>query len=67
MAESAPTADTTPLPNGITEKQQKAKPEKPDEERYKTELAKAEKEHATAQERMVCCAYLHILPCIYCI
>ena len=61
MAESAPAADTTPTSNGVTEKHQKPKPEKPDEEKYKTELAKAEKEHAIAMERMVCCTYSHIL------
>lgn len=36
------------------EKQHKAKPEKPDEDRYKTDLSKAEKEHAAAQEKLVC-------------
>lgn len=36
------------------EKQQKAKPEKPDELKYKEDLAKAEKEHATAQAHVVC-------------
>ncbi len=36
------------------EKQQKAKPEKPDELKYKEDLAKAEKEHATAQANVVC-------------
>ena len=31
----------------------KPRPEKPDEEQYKAELAKAEKEHATVQEELV--------------
>jgi hypothetical protein len=31
----------------------KVRPEKPDEEQYKADLAKAEKEHATAQEDLV--------------
>ena len=35
-------------------KTQKAKPEKPDESKYKEDLAKAEKEHAAAQEKVVC-------------
>jgi hypothetical protein len=35
-------------------KQQFVKPEKPDEEKYKTELAKLEKEHAGLQEKFVC-------------
>lgn len=35
------------------EKQQKARPEKPDEQLYKESLAKAEKEHTTAQEKLV--------------
>lgn len=30
------------------------KPERPDEEVYKTELAKAEKELKTAEEKLVC-------------
>lgn len=32
---------------------QKTKPEKPDEQKYKEDLAKAEKEHAAAQEKVV--------------
>ena len=31
----------------------KSKPEKPDEEKYKVDLAKAEKEHAASQEKLV--------------
>jgi hypothetical protein len=31
----------------------KVRPEKPDEEQYKADLAKAEKEHAAAQEDLV--------------
>lgn len=31
----------------------KVKPSKPDEEAYKTELAKLEKEHAVVQEKLV--------------
>ena len=34
-------------------KQQIVKPEKPDEEKYKEDLAKAEKEHTAAQEKLV--------------
>lgn len=34
-------------------KQQIVKPEKPDEEKYKEALAKAEKEHTAAQEKLV--------------
>ena len=34
-------------------KQQIVKPEKPDEDKYKEDLAKAEKEHAAAQEKLV--------------
>lgn len=52
----APPVDT---PNGKTapdtvEKAPKSRPEKPDEETYKTDLSKAEKEHAVAQEKLVC-------------
>ena len=57
----APSKD---IPNGNTgaesvektdklEKPQKSRPEKPDEDKYKEELAKAEKEHAAAQEKLV--------------
>lgn len=39
------------------------KPERPDEEAYKTNLAKAEKELKAAEERMVCCREtLHSAP-----
>lgn len=38
----------------VDDKTSKVKPEKPDEEKYKADLAKAEKEHAAAQERLVC-------------
>ncbi|CAO2654409.1 Nn.00g111420.m01.CDS01 [Neocucurbitaria sp. VM-36] len=36
-------------------KQQIVKPEKPDEEKYKEDLAKAEKEHTAAQEKLNAC------------
>ena len=39
------------------EKQHKARPEKPDEEKYKADLANAEKEHTAAQERLVSLLY----------
>ena len=35
------------------EKEQKTRPEKPDEQLYKESLAKAEKEHTAAQEKLV--------------
>jgi hypothetical protein len=38
---------------GKADKVQKSKPEKPDEQEYKNNLAKAEKEHAIAQEKVV--------------
>jgi hypothetical protein len=37
-----------------TQKPQKAKPEKPDEQHYQDILTKAEKEHKAAQEKVVC-------------
>lgn len=40
------------------EKPQKSRPEKPDEEKYKAELVKAEKEHAAAQDKLVCLLHL---------
>lgn len=36
---------------------QKVKPTKPDEETFKADLAKAEKEHAAVQEKLVCDCY----------
>ena len=36
-----------------SQKPSKAKPEKPDEQKYKESLAKAQKEHAVAQEKVV--------------
>ena len=65
---AAPSVD---LPNGKTngaektdkvDKSIKSKPEKPDEEKYKQDLAKAEKEHTAAQEKLVCLLAAH---CIY--
>lgn len=48
------TADTTPA-NGSKDKAAPVtRPERPDEEAYKTELGKAEKELRSAEERMVC-------------
>lgn len=35
------------------EKQQIVRPEKPDEDKYKEDLAKAEKEHQAAQDKLV--------------
>ena len=46
MAMGPSAADTS-------EKSQKTKPEKPDEAKYKEDLAKAEKEHGAAQEKLV--------------
>lgn len=51
MADGAATTASAPAPEG---KQQHVRPEKPDEEKYKEELAKAEKAHAAAQEKLVC-------------
>ncbi|KAF2746869.1 hypothetical protein M011DRAFT_477699 [Sporormia fimetaria CBS 119925] len=49
MAEAAATSPKGAVPEG---KQHVVKPEKPDEEAYKAELAKAEKAHAAAQEKL---------------
>ena len=46
-------ASTASTASANKTKQQFVKPEKPDEEQYKVELAKAEKEHAASQERLV--------------
>jgi hypothetical protein len=44
---------TAPAADAPKDKQQVVKPEKPDEDKYKEDLAKAEKEHAAAQEKLV--------------
>lgn len=55
MADVASSAAKTATTNGSAPqgKQHVVKPEKPDEEKYKADLAKAEKEHAAAQEKLV--------------
>jgi hypothetical protein len=45
---------STPVSNkGKPSTQPTTKPEKPDEERYKSDLSKAEKEHSNALDRLV--------------
>lgn len=51
---SAATMSTVDAGAEPAQKGQKSKPEKPDEDQYKKDLAKAEKENATAQEELVC-------------
>ncbi|KAH5581261.1 hypothetical protein HBI24_134750 [Parastagonospora nodorum] len=46
---------TPPAAEATQGKQQIVKPEKPDEDKYKEDLAKAEKEHAAAQEKLNAC------------
>jgi hypothetical protein len=47
-------ADVATAPADATQgKQQVVKPDKPDEDKYKEDLAKAEKEHAAAQDKLV--------------
>lgn len=50
MADTAK-ATATATVDGTTHK---TRPEKPDEAKYKADLAKSEKEHAVAQEKEVC-------------
>lgn len=50
-----PAADATPS------KQQIVKPEKPEEDKYKEDLAKAEKEHTAAQDKLVGRIALHLM------
>lgn len=50
---SAATMSTTNAGAEPASKPQKIKPEKPDEQTYKEDLAKAEKEHTAAQEKVV--------------
>ena len=56
MAEVAkPSTDKMATPSNATKDKsaQTARPERPDEEQYKSDLAKAEKELKTSEERMV--------------
>ena len=50
---SAATISTIDAGAEPAQKSQKSKPEKPDEQKYKEDLAKAEKEHAASQEKVV--------------
>ena len=50
---SAATMSTIDAGSEPSQKPQKMKPEKPDEQKYRENLAKAQKEHAAAQERVV--------------
>lgn len=50
---SAATMSTIDAGSDRIEKEQKTRPEKPDERLYKESLAKAEKEHTEAQEKLV--------------
>lgn len=50
---SAATMSTIDAGAEHIQKPQKPKPEKPDEQNFKDNLQKAEKEHAAAQERFV--------------
>lgn len=59
MAESAtPVAAQNGAAKAAAKGTPVVKPEKPDEEAYKTELAKAEKDLKAAEERMVCVVVL---------
>lgn len=51
---SAATMSTIDAGAEPSQKSQRTKPEKPDEQKYKENLGKAQKEHAAAQERVVC-------------
>jgi hypothetical protein len=46
---------TPPAADAAPGKQQIVKPDKPDDDKYKEDLAKAEKEHTAAQEKLVGC------------
>jgi hypothetical protein len=45
--------ETPPAAEASQGKQQIVKPDKPDEDKYKEDLAKAEKEHTAAQDKLV--------------
>ena len=67
---SAVTMSTMDATAEHSSKVQKSRPEKPDEQQYKESLAKAEKEHAAAQEKVVrrltsiALAALHLETCL---
>lgn len=48
--------DATPA-SAAPSSDKKIKPEKPDEEKFKADLAKAEKEHAAVMDQMVSCDF----------
>jgi hypothetical protein len=55
MADVATPSGATIFDGGAQDKKKVfEKPEKPDEEVYKANLKKAEKEHATSMEKLVC-------------
>jgi hypothetical protein len=45
---------TTEAPKSQEKTQEKTRPQKPDDEQYKADLAEAEKKHAKVMERFVC-------------
>jgi len=47
-------ADVAPTPGSVGDSTSKPRPEKPEEAKYKADLAAAEKEHATAMAKYVC-------------
>jgi hypothetical protein len=47
-------ADVAPPPASVGDFTSKPRPEKPEEAKYKADLAAAEKEHATAMAKYVC-------------
>ena len=57
---SAATISTIDAGSEPSQKPQKNKPEKPDEKIYKESLAKAQKDHAASQERVVRLSNLHL-------
>lgn len=56
-ADMATARVSTPTKDSKDKSVPAVKPERPDEEVYKTELAKAEKELKSAEERLVCSIY----------
>lgn len=57
---SAATISTIDAGSEPSQKTQKTKPEKPDEQKYRENLGKAQKEHAAAQEKVVCLSKLNV-------
>ncbi len=60
---AADMSTSTPTPTTNKTKAPVAKPEKPDDEQYKKDVAQAEKEHGASQDTLVCDPPKNLHPC----